>query len=179
MIPKNIITIWLGPEMPEVVKKCAKTHDLEGYTHLHITDKNCHHDKYVDECIARKEWVRAVDYLRLYYLNKHGGIYLDMDAEIIRPFDDILGSRMFAFTEESRYINNGYIGSEANHPFLKYLLNTMEHNFRFEQNLFWPGMQFFSEAYYIADRQGLGMEIHDQNNLEFRVKHHALKSWLK
>ena len=40
MIPKTIITIWLGSDMPEHVEKCVRTHDIPGYEHLLITNKN-------------------------------------------------------------------------------------------------------------------------------------------
>ncbi len=185
MIPRRIITIWLSEdETPELVNRCNASKDrfcLEnGYTHILITLDNVYRgSEYVNGCLDRGNWVRAVDYLRLHYLNELGGIYLDADAEVIGTFDDILNSQMFVFTESSNYINNGYIGSIANHPFLKYVLNIMEHNFRFDQNLFWSGMQFFAESYYIADREGLDMKIYDQNNLESRVHHHAMNSWVK
>ncbi len=185
MIPKKIITIWLSDEpIPELVLKCNNSKDKfcidYGYIHIFITLKNVYRgSEYVNKCIEMKEWVRAVDYLRLHYLNEVGGIYLDADCEMRGSFDDILNSGMFVFTEESNYINNGYIGSEPGHPFLKYVLNTMEHNFRFDQNLFWPGMQFFAEAYYISDREGLSMKIYDQKNLESRVHHYGMNSWVK
>lgn len=183
MIPKRIITIWLSEDpIPETILKCNQSKDASAYEHVLITLDNVYRgSEYVNKCLEMKEWVRAADYLRIHYLNEIGGIYLDADAQVkVRhAFDDILYSRMFVFTETSRYINNGYIGSEAGHPFLKYVLNTMEHDFRFDVNLFWTGMQFFAESYFIADREGLGMKIYDQQNLESRVHHHAMKSWVK
>lgn len=181
MIPKRIITIWLSDEpIPELIQRCNESKNIPGYENKLITLENVYRgSEYVNTCLENKEWVRAADYLRLHYLNEEGGIYLDADCEIIGNLDDLLDSRMFVFTEKSNYINNGYIGSEAGHPFLKYVLNTMEHNFRFDQNLFWSGMQFFAEAYYIADREGLGMKIYDQPNLESRIHHHAMNSWVK
>ncbi len=181
MIPKKIITIWLSEDpIPDLIQKCNESKNKSGYEHKLITLENVYRgSQYVNKCLEMKDWVRAADYLRLYYLNEEGGIYLDADAKLLGNFDDILLSRMFVFTEDSRYINNGYIGSEAKHPFLKYLLNTMENNFRFDQNLFWPGMQFFAEAYYIADRIGLEMAIFDQKNLESRVHHYGMNSWVK
>ncbi len=181
MIPKRIITIWLSEDpTPEVVLKCGESKKIEGYENILITLDNVYRgSEYVNKCLEMKDWVRAADYLRLHYLNELGGIYLDADAEVVGTFDDILESQMFVFIEASNYINNGYIGSVAQHPFLKYVLNTMEHNFRFDQNLFWAGMQFFAEAYYIADREELGMAILDQANLESRVHHYAMESWVK
>lgn len=189
MIPKKIISIWIGEEMPEVVKKSLATHRQEGYEHIFIDDARLmdlmtfdhelSNSEYLEKCIKAKEWVRAVDYLRLWALKQYGGIYLDADAEIIGNFDNKLDSRMFAFTEASGYINNGYIGSEAGHPLLRYLMNTMEHSFRIDQNLFWAGMQFFAESYFIADRIGLDMKIYDEKDLKKIIKHHALNSWVK
>ncbi len=185
MIPKRIITIWLSEDpTPKLVNKCNASKNkfaLEnGYTHILITLDNVYRgSEYVNKCLEMKDWVRAADYLRLHYLNEDGGIYLDADAEIIGNFEGKHGSRMFVFTEGSGYINNGYIGSEASHPFLRYVLNTIEHSFRFDQNLFWTGMQFFAESYYIADREGLGMKIYTENDLKKIIKHYEMKSWVK
>lgn len=185
MIPHRIITIWLSEEpTPEIINQCNVSKDKfakeNGYTHILITLDNVYRgSEYVNKCLEMKEWVRAVDYLRLYYLNELGGIYLDADAEIIGNLDDILLGRMVVFKEASGYINNGYIGSEAGHPFLKYLLNIIEHCFRFDQNLFWTGMQFFAESYYIADRDTLGMVILSEEFRKRIIKHHAMNSWIK
>lgn len=185
MIPKRIHTIWLSEDStPEVVHLCNASKDkfaLEnGFTHILWTlDTIPRTSEYVQKCLEMKDWVRAADYLRLQLLEENGGIYLDADAQIVGNFDGKLGSRMFVFTEQSGYINNGYIGAEAGHPFLRYVLNTMEHSFRFDQNLFWTGMQFFAESYYIADREGLSMKIYNEDELKKIINHHAMKSWVK
>lgn len=180
-IPKNIITIWLSDDpTPPLIEKCLSSHNMNGYTHTLITLDNVYSgSEYVNRCLSNKDWVRAVDYLRLYYLCREGGIYLDADTEVHGNLDHFLNNRMFVFKEESGYLNNGYIGSEADHPFLKYVINTMEHNFRFDQNLFFPGMQFFCEAYFIADRVGLGMEIYSLSELEKVAHHHGMHSWIQ
>jgi mannosyltransferase OCH1-like enzyme len=179
-IPKRIITIWLSEKpTPELVEKCIKSQSIAGYEHTIITLDNVYRgSEYVNKCLDKKDWVRAVDYLRLHYLNELGGIYLDADCGVTDNFDHFLNSRMFVFKEESGYLNNGYIGSEANHPFLKFVMNTMERDFSLENNLFNSGMQFFAESYYISDRVGLGMEIYDLAELKKVAFHHGLKSWL-
>lgn len=181
MIPKKITTIWLSEEnTPELIDRCIKSQDIEGYKHELITLDNVYRgSEYVNKCLENKEWVRAADFLRLYYLCRDGGVYLDADTEVFGTLDHFLYSRMFVFKEESGYLNNGYIGAEAEHPFLKYVMNTMERNFRMDQNLFNPGMQFFCEAYFIADRVGLGMEIYDLAELKKVAKHHDLHSWVE
>lgn len=181
MIPKRIITIWLNEDKtPELIERCIKSQDISGYEHLVITLDNVYRgSEYVNKCLENKDWVRAADYLRLYYLLVHGGIYLDADTEVTGNFDGFLDNRMFVFKEESGYLNNGYIGSEAGHPFVKFVLNTMERDFGFDNNLFNPGMQFFTEAYYISDRGGLGMKIYDLSELKKQAFHHGLKTWVK
>ncbi len=181
MIPKRIITIWLSDDpTPELVLKCNKSKEIDGYEHVLITLDNVYRgSNYVNKCLEMKDWVRAADYLRLHYLNELGGIYLDADAELLGHFEGLLHPRMFVFTEQSGYINNGYIGAEKGHPFLKYVLNTMEHDFRFDVNLFWTGMQFFAESYFIADRTGLQMYIWTEQLLKTIIKHHAMNSWVR
>ncbi len=181
MIPKRIITIWLSNDpTPEVVLKCNESKQIDGYENVFITLDNVYRgSKYVNKCLEMNDWVRAADYLRLHYLNELGGIYLDADAELKGNFDDLLDCQMFVFTEQSGYINNGYIGSMASHPFLKYVLNTMEHDFRFDVNLFWTGMQFFAESYFISDRIGLGMQIFGEGILKSIINHHAMNSWVR
>lgn len=37
----------------------------------------------------------ASDWARLHILQEHGGIYLDTDVELMKPFDDFLDEEMF------------------------------------------------------------------------------------
>lgn len=183
MIPKRIMSIWLNEDLkvPDIVKKSLESQNIKGYESVLITLVNVDRSsKYVNDCIERKQWVRAADYLRIFYLNKLGGVYLDADTEILpgKNFDDFLDNGMFVFKEESGYLNNGFIGSEANHPFLDLVLRTMETNFRHDQNVFLPGMQFFSDLYYISDRKTLKMAIYPDIHLKDIAIHHGLKSWV-
>ncbi len=165
--------------MPQRIQEWIQTHSIEGYQHRLITLDNCFRGtKYIQDCIENKQWAKAADYLRIYYLNQEGGIYADADTEISGNFDKFLDNRMFVFKEDSWYLWNGVIGSEPNHPFLKYYLNTVDRNFRTDQQTFDAGMQFFCEAYYIADREGLGMKIYEYSELDNILKHYKLKSWI-
>lgn len=184
MIPKRIFTIWLNhdPIIPEKFKKYIATHAIMGYEHKLITLDNClKTSRFVNECIEKENWPDAVDYLRLHYLNEEGGVYADSDCMIYENtnFDLLLNNRMFVGKETNGYLANWLIGSEPNHPFLKFMLNTMERCFRTDGEGFDTGMQFFTEAYYMADRKTLGMEIYEPEVIEPMVKHWSLKSWMK
>ena len=46
--------------------------------------------KWVSEAFDNKKYAFAADYIRLYALYNYGGIYLDMDVEVLRSFNDFL-----------------------------------------------------------------------------------------
>lgn len=77
---------------------------------------------YCRAAVAKKQWSRLSNYVRLHALLEEGGIYLDTDMEIIRNLDPLLEHDCFvAFQQESRHkdwVNNAALGSEAGHPFL-------------------------------------------------------------
>lgn len=145
-IPKNLITIWIWPEMPEKIKECAKTHKLEWFNHIHITNDNYYHCKYVDECMdAWMPW-KACDYLRMYYLYQHGWVYIDMDCTILKSFSDVLDNEMFVCEEENKFIANGIVGAVKNHPMLAHYLHEVETNYIGSwSQIFQPWMYFWTE----------------------------------
>ena len=148
-IPKRIISIWLGGEMPSLIKDCILTHyRIPGYEWLMITNNNYEHSPYVDECIAAGRYAKAVDYLRMYYLEKYGGIYLDSDVKVLKPFDDLLSNDMFVCEEGSNgFIANSIVGSIAHHPALIEYLRVVESNFKGSGDLvFQPGMQTWTDT---------------------------------
>jgi hypothetical protein len=179
LIPKRIITIWLSEEKtPELIFKCVQSHNVRGYEHLFITLDNCYRgSKYVRDCLEAKDWVKAADYLRLYYLCTRGGIYVDADVDIKSNFDLHLGNQMITFKEDSGYLWNGCVGSVPNHPFLTAALRIIDNNFDSKAETFNAGMQFFTDLYYISDRLGLGMNILPMDEFKAIAVHKELKSW--
>lgn len=154
-IPKRIISIWLSKgDTPVLIKKCLETHKQPGYEHVMITLENCYMGLYVQECLnpgsvckPRGRYAKATDYLRMWYLNSLGGIYLDADVEIIKPLDDrLLQDSMFCCEEENGYVSNAIVGSEAGHPILQDYLGKVDRNFIGSGDLiFNPGMFLWTE----------------------------------
>ncbi len=63
------------------------------------------------------------NFIRLHALKNYGGIYLDTDVEVIKPFDFLNTYSCFVGFENSKSgeemsINNAVIGSSINHPFV-------------------------------------------------------------
>lgn len=63
---------------------------------------------WVREAIESRKYAFAADYIRHYALYREGGIYLDTDVEVLKPFDGLLDAEMFAAieTEESVLARN-------------------------------------------------------------------------
>ena len=193
MIPKRIISIWLGGEMPQLVKECIKTHKIPGYKHMMITNDNHYECKYVNECIDNKQWVKAVDYLRMRYLDVWGGIYLDSDTKVLKPFDDLLHNEMFVCEERNRFISNGIVGSIPGHLVLKEYLKRVEKEFKGNDKfIFEAGMELFTK---VIKETELGKRVtiyppewflpydHQAGKItmtnDTHTYHYYLKSWLK
>ena len=57
---------------------------------------------WVSQAFDKRKYAFAADYIRLYALYNYGGIYLDMDVEVLRPFDDFLQLREMICFENSK-----------------------------------------------------------------------------
>lgn len=165
VIPRRIFTVWLSEtgEMPELVKKCIKTHEIPGWEHRLITLDNCDRSSvYVQTALAAKKWVKAVDYFKLACLIQEGGIYMDADVELLKPIpDEFLTDRLFAGLERNGWIGNGVIGACADNPILKKCLERVEREFRGDDDKnFESSVQVLTETVYAHDLAAEGVKLH-------------------
>lgn len=104
MIPKKIHYVWLGGSkqsysvrrcidswrsvMPDYEIKCwnEETFDINSVP-------------WVREAIESRKWSLASDYIRHYALYHEGGIYMDTDVQVYKPFDDFLKYDFFSSIE--------------------------------------------------------------------------------
>lgn len=92
---------------------------------------------FTKEAMSLKQYAAAADYVRLYALYTEGGIYLDSDVLVFRPFDLFLNDLFFSGTEtylvdKKKYyrVEAAIIGSEKGHPYVKECMNYYEtHHF--------------------------------------------------
>lgn len=126
MIPKIIHYCWLSNEqVPEELQRYMKSwkEKLPDYEFIkwdfNRFDKSS--SKWVAQAFDNKKYAFAADYIRLYALYNYGGIYMDMDVEVLKSFDDLLDSAyMMAFEREgTTYIEAGCMGAEKNAAFIK------------------------------------------------------------
>ena len=98
MIPKKIHYIWLsGDEKPEMIRKCLRSWErmAPDFEVREWSSRDFSFDTmpdFVREAYTEKKWAFVSDYLRLYLLFNHGGIYLDSDVYLKKPLDILLMS---------------------------------------------------------------------------------------
>jgi hypothetical protein len=89
--------------------------------------------EYLQNAHRGRRWVNLANFIRLYSVFNEGGIYLDTDVEVIRPFDPLLAaSRCFLGYQVAdrdhpgNSVNNAIFGAEKKHPFAGKMLEAVE-----------------------------------------------------
>ena len=80
---------------------------------------------WVTEAFEQKKYAFACDYIRIFAVYNYGGIYMDMDIEVIKKFDDLLDNPTMFSNErtDQTWIEAGCFGAEKHNPFLKKCLD--------------------------------------------------------
>ena len=128
MIPKIIHYCWLsGDPIPENLAKYMKSRKekLPDYKFMiwNFNRFDINSSIWVKEAFNAKKYAFAADYIRLFALYNYGGIYMDMDVEVIKPFDDMLDRKYLLAYEEKNRIEAGIMGSEPKADWLKTCLD--------------------------------------------------------
>ena len=119
MIPRIIHYCWFGrSDIPELACHCIETWhkympDYEfRFWNEDVFDIN--QIPYTKEAYQAKKFAFVSDYVRLLALEQEGGIYMDVDFEVYKPFDDLLNYKAFAGFEGSKHspLMMGVIASE-------------------------------------------------------------------
>lgn len=131
MIPRIIHYCWFGRgPMPELVLKCIESWhrfmpDYE-YRLWNEDSFDVNSVPYVKEAYEARKFAFVTDYVRLYALFTEGGIYMDTDVEVLKPYDDLLGLSGFTGYEGSKYLPpvTGTIASEPRNVWVKEQLDS-------------------------------------------------------
>lgn len=129
MIPLIIHYCWFGRgEMPILVKDCiASWHEhMPDYEYKLWNEDNFDVNSvpYVKEAYEAKIYAFVSDYVRLWALCNEGGLYLDTDVKVFKPFDELLQYKAFAGFEGSKRIPVGtcVMASEAHGEWITEML---------------------------------------------------------
>lgn len=120
MIPRIIHYCWFGRgPMPELAIKCIESWHriMPDYEYKLWNEDNfdINSNQYVKEAYQARKFAFVTDYVRLYALYTEGGIYMDTDVEVIKPYDDLLSLPAFTGYEGSKTYPpvTGTMASEA------------------------------------------------------------------
>lgn len=135
MIPKIIHYVWLGgKEIPEHLKAYMRTWEekMPGWQIMGWNEANVPAEvlsvPYVAEALAARKYAFASDYIRLWALEQFGGVYMDTDVEVLKPFEPLLVDTAFVGFEEclAHLPATCLMGCEAHCQWVQDMLATYE-----------------------------------------------------
>lgn len=132
MIPKIIHYCWLSsdpiPIQLQEYMKSWKLH-LSEYEFILWNFERFDINKsiWVKEAYEHKKYAFAADYIRLYAIYNYGGIYLDLDVEILKSFDPFLHlSTMICYEKQGKLPELAAFGAQKNSLWVKKCLSYYE-----------------------------------------------------
>lgn len=128
-IPKIIHYCWFGgQEIPEKNRRWMESWKrfCPDYEIVEWNESNYDvtQNEYMYEAYQKKKWAFVSDYAGIDVICKNGGIYLDIDVELVANLDDLLYQHAFAGFESDQHVNFGLgFGAERDSEIMKWLRN--------------------------------------------------------
>jgi len=130
MILRKIHYCWYGgtPEDP-LMQRCLASwsRHMPGWEIKRWDERNTPvHFRFMRTVQKNKSWAKMSDFMRLLALYLEGGVYMDTDVEVIRPFDELLRFSAFVGIETGEpVVCNAVFGAERAHPFILQCLHNL------------------------------------------------------
>lgn len=152
MIPKIIHYTWFsGEQFPDKIKECINSWQkyMPEYEYVLWDSERIKEIKsrWLEECLQKKKWAFAADFVRLYAVYNYGGIYLDTDCIVYQSFDPLLNNVCFIGKEHSihiegrrveSYLSSHCFGAEAGNSFIYRCLSYYDRPFVMSDNDSFP-----------------------------------------
>lgn len=124
MIPKIIHYCWLsGDPYPPQIKRCIDSwrETMPDYELRLWNTETFDIDsvKWVKQAYELKKFAFAADYIRLYALYNHGGIYLDSDVKVYKSFSNLLSLPYFIGQDSLGAFEPAIIGAAPQTPWIE------------------------------------------------------------
>lgn len=129
MIPKKIHFVYISDKIPDKIQgyidnwqRLLPDYEIIRWNRENFDVKSA---KWVEQAVSAKKWAFAADYIRLYAVYNYGGIYLDSDVELLRPFgDELMKLPYFLGMEKTKaIIESAIFGAEQKMEWLKDILD--------------------------------------------------------
>ena len=161
MIPKIIHGIWFsGDPLPDLYKRCLESWkryapdyeiriwDLETY--------RCDDCLFFEQAIADRNYSFASDYARADILYKYGGIYMDLDVEMLRPIDDLLYNDAYMSFESIDRIECGSgMGAKPANPIIGQICDSYKSRPYFNKDGIWDNSTCPVRYTKVIEKHGL------------------------
>lgn len=128
MIPRTIHYCWFGKgEKPKLALKCIESWKkyCPDFKIIEWNESNfdVNQNGFTQYCYINKKWAFLSDYVRLFVIEKYGGIYFDTDVEVVKSFEPLLNNSAFYGFETKDFIATGLgFGAEAGHETVRALI---------------------------------------------------------
>lgn len=128
MIPKIIHYCWFGEnalpdEQVAYIEDWKKRHS--DWQFIFWNEDNAPMQvPYLKNAKALRKWANMSNYVRLYAVKEHGGIYLDTDIKLVKGLTSLLDNECFfgfeEFNEQEKTfgVNNAIFGAKKDHDFI-------------------------------------------------------------
>ena len=129
MIPKKIHYCWFGNKpLPASAKRCIESWKifLPDYEIIEWNEKNydVNFNTYTKQAYEEKKYAFVTDVARLDIIYRYGGIYFDVDVEVVKGYTDVIKNKAFFGLESNGKVATGLgFGAEKNNSFVKELLD--------------------------------------------------------
>lgn len=132
MIPRQIFKIWVGNNpLPDIFKKYTDTWQKAQCLIVPVDNSDvelCYFEtrsEFLKWAYDNQKWALVNHYLRYWLLYKNGGIYMDLDVEVIQKIP-MFSNSVHIGMESERWINNCFMAAPANHIFFEDCLDFMD-----------------------------------------------------
>lgn len=198
MIPKIIHYCWFGQApLPPLAEQCIaswKAHmpewEMKAWTEASLSQslsplkggEGCWLDYmplYVKQAYEARKFAFVSDYVRLWALEQYGGLYMDVDFMVFRPFDDLMDKYpAFAGYEGSKRqpVMQGVLASEPHGAWVRDMLGTYnDRTFIKEDGSLdmTPNTSYFSDRLesqgFVADGVEKDFYVKSISNLKFQI----------
>lgn len=128
MIPQKIHYCWFGRNpKPKLAEKCIASWKkyCPDYEIIEWNEDNfdVNMNGYTRMCYEQKKYAFLSDYVRLFVVEKYGGVYFDTDVEVIKSLGNLLERGAFCCFETPEYVATGLgFGSAAHGTAIKAML---------------------------------------------------------
>lgn len=114
MIPRTIHYCWFGKNpIPEKIEACMASWKRimpeAKIVRWDETNYDVNAVPYIAAAYRDKKWAFVSDYARLDIIYRYGGIYLDVDVELIKDISPLLNDGAFCASEDNQSVNTGLI----------------------------------------------------------------------